>query len=82
MRVDNYLGRLRQPLLEKIHMYKTITTPRGVIVIRQAQESDAQAYRELRLEELRNHPDAFSADYAINEARPETFWARENNIPS
>ena len=56
-------------------MDKQITTPRGIIIIRQAQESDAQAYRELRLEGLSNHPEAFSADYAINEARPETFWA-------
>ena len=55
-------------------MDKNITTPRGNVVIRQGQESDAQAYRELRLEALRNHPEAFSADYAINEQRPMTFW--------
>ena len=56
-------------------MDKTITTSRGTITIRQGQESDAQAYRELRLEGLRNHPEAFSADYDINEKRPSTFWA-------
>jgi hypothetical protein len=56
-------------------MNKTITTPRGTILIRQGQESDAQAYRELRLEALRNHPEAFSADYDINEKRPMTFWS-------
>ena len=55
-------------------MNKTITTPHGTIAIRQAQESDAGAYRELRLEGLHNHPEAFSADYAVNEQRPMTFW--------
>ncbi|MCL4530034.1 MAG: GNAT family N-acetyltransferase [Chloroflexi bacterium] len=56
-------------------MDKNITTPHGTVIIRQAKESDAQAYRELRLEALRSHPDAFSADYAVNEQRPMTFWA-------
>lgn len=56
-------------------MNKTITTPHGTIIIRQGQEGDAQAYRELRLEGLHNHPEAFSADYDINEKRPLTFWA-------
>ncbi len=55
-------------------MDKRITTPRGNIIIRHGQESDAQAYRELRLEGLRNHPEAFSADYEVNEQRPTTFW--------
>ncbi len=58
----------------KTQMDKTITTPRGEVIIRQGQESDAQAYRELRLEALRSHPEAFSADYAVNEQRPMTFW--------
>ena len=55
-------------------MEKTLTTPRGIITIRQAQESDAEAYRDLRLEGLRNHPEAFSADYEINEKQPMTYW--------
>ena len=55
-------------------MDKTITTLRGIITIRQGQERDAQAYRELRLEALRNHPEAFSADYDVNEKRPIIFW--------
>jgi len=54
----------------KTQMNKTITTPRGTILIRQGQESDAQAYRELRLEALRATSEAFSADYDINEKRP------------
>lgn len=53
---------------------KHITTPRGLITIRPGQEADAPAYRELRLEALRNHPEAFSADYAANEGQPMTYW--------
>ena len=49
-------------------------TSRSSIVIRPAQESDAQAYRSLRLEALRNHPEAFSADYDLNAARPMSYW--------
>jgi RimJ/RimL family protein N-acetyltransferase len=55
-------------------MNKTITTPRGIVIIRQGQESDAPAYRELRLEALRNHPEAFSADYEVNEKHPMIYW--------
>ena len=55
-------------------MNKTLSTPHGIIIIRQARESDAEAYRNLRLEGLKNHPEAFSADYVVNEQRPETFW--------
>jgi ribosomal protein S18 acetylase RimI-like enzyme len=51
-----------------------ITTPLGVITIRPAQPADAQAYRSLRLEALRNHPEAFSADYAANEMNPPRYW--------
>jgi RimJ/RimL family protein N-acetyltransferase len=52
-----------------------LKTPNGPISLRPAQESDALAFRELRLEALRNHPEAFSADYALNEAEPPTFWS-------
>jgi RimJ/RimL family protein N-acetyltransferase len=51
-----------------------ITTPRGTVTIRSAREEDAPAYRDLRLEALRNHPEAFSSDYAANLAQPMTFW--------
>jgi RimJ/RimL family protein N-acetyltransferase len=56
------------------HMDKRITTPHGLITIRPAQEADAQAYRDLRLEALRNHPEAFSADYAASEEQPMAYW--------
>ncbi|MBN1429551.1 MAG: GNAT family N-acetyltransferase [Anaerolineae bacterium] len=55
-------------------MNQQITTPHGVIDIRPAQETDYQTYRELRLEALRNHPEAFGADYAANAEQPMTFW--------
>jgi RimJ/RimL family protein N-acetyltransferase len=51
-----------------------ITTPHGTVTIRSAREEDAPAYRDLRLEALRNHPEAFSSDYAANLAKPMTFW--------
>jgi RimJ/RimL family protein N-acetyltransferase len=55
-------------------MDKSITTPRGIVTLRPAQETDALAYRELRLEGLRNHPEAFGSDYIVNLAHPMTFW--------
>jgi len=59
-----------------------ITTPRGTVTIRSAREEDAPAYRDLRLEALRNHPEAFSSDYAANLAQPMTFWTeRLSNSP-
>lgn len=61
-------------------MDKQITTPHGVVTLRPAQETDAMAYRELRLEALRNHPEAFSSDYAVNQAHPATFWTERVRI--
>lgn len=37
-------------------------------------EADAPAYRELRLEALRDCPEVFGSDYAQNLARPASFW--------
>lgn len=45
------------------------------IEIRLCAETDAPAFRELRLEALRSHPEVFSADYAMNEQAPSTFWS-------
>jgi len=42
--------------------------------MRPTQEADAAAYRELRLEALRLHPEAFGADYDMNVARPLDYW--------
>jgi len=56
-------------------MDTSIATLRGTVTIRSAREEDAPAYRDLRLEALRNHPEAFSSDYAANLAKPMAFWA-------
>jgi RimJ/RimL family protein N-acetyltransferase len=45
------------------------------IQIRACAETDATAFRELRLEALRSHPEVFSADYASNEQAPPSFWS-------
>ena len=55
-------------------MDTSINTPHGPITIRPAAEDDAQAFRTLRLQALHDHPQAFGSDYAVNAARPATFW--------
>lgn len=45
------------------------------IQIRLCSVADAPVFRELRLEALKSHPEAFSADYAANEQFPSTFWS-------
>jgi len=42
--------------------------------IRHATTSDLDAFRELRLEALKNHPTAFGADYEESAARPNEYW--------
>src|SRR5579885_2646682 len=49
------------------------------IVIRSALPTDAVAYRELRLEALRNHPTAFSASYDEQVTFPDEFWQERIN---
>ena len=44
------------------------------VIIRPTQESDAVAFRSLRLEALKLYPDAFGADFAESEARPIEHW--------
>ena len=51
-----------------------VSTPRGRAIIRPGMEEDAAAYRELRLEALLNHPEAFSSDYETYLAKPLSFW--------
>ena len=55
-------------------MNKTLNTPRGTIVIREANAADATRFRELRLEALENSPIAFSADYQKNFNHPLKYW--------
>jgi ribosomal protein S18 acetylase RimI-like enzyme len=51
-----------------------MTANRQPVRIRLARADDAPAYRELRLAALRDHPEAFGADYAESEAREPAFW--------
>ncbi len=55
-------------------MKSTIDSPRGPITIRPTCEADTVAYRELRLEALRTHPEAFGADFEESLARPLERW--------
>lgn len=52
----------------------THPTARGEVGIRPTRESDAEAYRALRLAALRAHPEAFGADYAQSAAQPPAYW--------
>ena len=55
-------------------MHTTITTEQGDVVLRPVCQEDVEAFRELRLEALRTHPEAFGADYATEAARPLSYW--------
>ena len=44
------------------------------LLVRCATEADVDAFRELRLEALRNHPEAFSADYDEQASRTHEQW--------
>jgi len=44
------------------------------VVVRPTRESDAEAFRALRLEALKLHPDAFGADFAESDARSIEHW--------
>lgn len=55
-------------------MIKSISTPKGTIVIREGNPGDVVKYRELRLLALQDSPTAFSADYQVNYNYPMSFW--------
>ena len=57
---------------------KTLTTTHGEVLIREAILSDAEQYRELRLNALQDSPTAFSGDYFVNLNQPMSFW--ENRL--
>jgi RimJ/RimL family protein N-acetyltransferase len=57
-------------------MPNTMLTPKGLITFRPAVPDDAEALRELRLEGLLNHPEAFGADYETSVLQSVEFWAQ------
>lgn len=59
-------------------MIRSMDTPRGVIVIREATLADAEQFRELRLFALQESPTAFGADYRTSLNHPMSHW--ENRL--
>ena len=55
-------------------MRESFATPRGVILMRKAQPTDAMPFRELRLHALQDSPTAFSADYQRTSNQPAQHW--------
>lgn len=55
---------------------RDLITRLGTVTIRPGMEEGAPAYRELRLEALRNHPEAFASDYETALARPMAYWIK------
>lgn len=53
----------------------------GGVTIRAAEAPDAAAYRELRLEALKAHPEAFGSDHAEAAALPERHWLERVSFP-
>jgi len=51
-----------------------LKTPRGELNIRTAEASDLKAFKKLRLQALRDHPVAFSADYEVHRKADDGFW--------
>ena len=51
-----------------------LQTTKGEVLIRPSQPGDGSGYRELRLEALKNHPTAFSADYEENLLHADEHW--------
>jgi ribosomal protein S18 acetylase RimI-like enzyme len=49
--------------------------------VRPLAEADAPEYRELRLQALREHPDAFTSSYEEDRLKP-LAWARSRVVPS
>ena len=55
-------------------MTRSLTTPRGEILIREAKPTDAIQFRTLRLGALQDSPIAFTADYQKNLNYPPKYW--------
>jgi len=55
-------------------MIKSIQTPNGAVVIRDANLTDIDRFRDLRLFALQESPTAFSADYDLNLEHSRQFW--------
>jgi GNAT superfamily N-acetyltransferase len=56
------------------HYGIALKTPRGELAIRLVRASDVDAIRDLRLEALQRHPEAFGRDYESAAAEPREYW--------
>jgi RimJ/RimL family protein N-acetyltransferase len=56
--------------------------PPELLPIRQATVADAAALRELRLEALQLHPEAFGSDYEKEAAQPAADWVQRLSSPA
>lgn len=52
-----------------------LKTNRGEVLLRTSTLADVDAYRELRLEGLKNHPSAFGQSYTKASVEPHEYWA-------
>lgn len=58
-------------------MNQQLETPQGLVTIRSVRESDAESYRDIRIEALRTVPIAFGSDVASAEARTIEQWRQQ-----
>jgi RimJ/RimL family protein N-acetyltransferase len=49
--------------------------PQKLFKVRRLEAHDAAVYRELRLEGLKNHPEAFSSSWEDESGKPDAWWA-------
>jgi RimJ/RimL family protein N-acetyltransferase len=59
-----------------------ISDPRKLLKVRRLDANDAASYREIRLEGLKKHPEAFSLSWEEEAASPASWWAErlETNV--
>ena len=57
-----------------------LPTPKGDITLRPARIDDMPAFRVVRLQALRDHPEAFSADYQTHLSADDAYWGRYFNF--
>jgi len=58
------------------------SVPRTLLKVRRLDPNDFASYREIRLEGLKNHPEAFSASWETEAANPASWWTErlETNV--
>jgi RimJ/RimL family protein N-acetyltransferase len=57
-------------------MAKTVASTSTILLkVRRLETSDVADYRELRLESLKNHPDAFASSWEHEADKPPSWWA-------